>query len=154
MSLSSPGIPCCLSSGLVNRLATDESLKSRTRPGSADGNQSSYWSTRARFTQWFRRLFCVVSGCALSARTNSFLPTGARSFAVKALLCSAMERSFGGGDVIFGEPGDSALLGARTLEALGPSLDPLRRELRPLQMILGGWRVRLRAGLEQAAQLE
>jgi len=40
-------------------------------------------------------------------------------------------------DVIFGEEGDSTLLGAFTLEALGLTLDPLRRELRPLPMILG-----------------
>ncbi len=39
-------------------------------------------------------------------------------------------------DVIFGEEGDSLLLGAFTQEALGLSLDPLRRELRPLPMIL------------------
>jgi clan AA aspartic protease len=39
-------------------------------------------------------------------------------------------------DVIFGETGDSVLLGAFTLEALGLSLDPLRRELKPLPMIL------------------
>ncbi len=39
-------------------------------------------------------------------------------------------------DVIFGEPDDSSLLGAFTLEALGLSLDPLRRELKPLPMIL------------------
>lgn len=39
-------------------------------------------------------------------------------------------------DVIFGEEGDSTLLGAFTLEALGLALDPLRRELRPLPMIL------------------
>jgi clan AA aspartic protease len=39
-------------------------------------------------------------------------------------------------DVIFGETGDSVLLGAFTLEALGLVLDPLRRELRPLPMIL------------------
>lgn len=39
-------------------------------------------------------------------------------------------------DVIFGEDGDSVLLGAFTLEALGLSLDPLRRELKPLPMIL------------------
>lgn len=39
-------------------------------------------------------------------------------------------------DVIFGEEGDSGLLGAFTLEALGLSLDPLRRELKPLPMIL------------------
>ena len=41
-------------------------------------------------------------------------------------------------DVIFGEEGDSQLLGAFTLEALGLALDPLRRELRELPMILGG----------------
>ena len=43
----------------------------------------------------------------------------------------------GGADVIFGEEGDSQLLGAFTLEALGLALDPLRRELKPLPMILG-----------------
>lgn len=43
----------------------------------------------------------------------------------------------GGADVIFGEEGDSVLLGAFSLEALGLSLDPLRRELKPLPMILG-----------------
>lgn len=44
----------------------------------------------------------------------------------------------GGGDVIFGEEGDSTILGAFTLEALGLSLDPLRRELKPLPMMLAG----------------
>jgi predicted aspartyl protease len=39
-------------------------------------------------------------------------------------------------DVIFGEEGDSTLLGAFTLEALGLALDPLRRELKPLPMVL------------------
>lgn len=39
-------------------------------------------------------------------------------------------------DVIFGEEGDSTLLGAFTLKALGLTLDPLRRELNPLPMIL------------------
>ncbi len=42
-------------------------------------------------------------------------------------------------DVVFGEKGDSILLGAFTLEALGLALDPLRRELKPLPMILAGW---------------
>ncbi len=41
-------------------------------------------------------------------------------------------------DVIFGEEGDSLLLGAFTLEALGLSLDPLRRELKPIPMMLAG----------------
>lgn len=42
----------------------------------------------------------------------------------------------GGSDVIFGENGDSTLLGALTLEALGLSLDPLKRKLTPIPMIL------------------
>jgi len=42
----------------------------------------------------------------------------------------------GASPVIFGEEGDSALLGAVTLEALGVLLDPLKRELRPLPMVL------------------
>ena len=42
----------------------------------------------------------------------------------------------GGADVIFGQKGDSTLLGAFTLAALGLSLDPLRRELKPLPMVL------------------
>jgi len=43
----------------------------------------------------------------------------------------------GGADVIFGEDEDSQLLGAFTLEALGLSLDPLRRQLTELPMIIG-----------------
>lgn len=39
-------------------------------------------------------------------------------------------------DVIFGEEGDSVLMGAFTLEALGLTLDPLRRDLKPLPMML------------------
>ena len=38
--------------------------------------------------------------------------------------------------VIFGEAGDSVLLGSVSLEALGLMLDPLKRELRPLPMML------------------
>lgn len=44
----------------------------------------------------------------------------------------------GGADVVFGEEGDSTLLGAMTLESLGLFLDPLRRQLKPLPMILAG----------------
>jgi hypothetical protein len=42
----------------------------------------------------------------------------------------------GGADVIFGEEGDLGLLGAFTLEALGLALDPLKRELLPIPMVL------------------
>ena len=43
----------------------------------------------------------------------------------------------GASPVIFGEKGDSTLLGILSLEALGLVLDPFKRELRPLPMILG-----------------
>ena len=39
-------------------------------------------------------------------------------------------------DVIFGEKGDATLLGALSLEALGLALDPIKRELKPMQLIL------------------
>lgn len=44
--------------------------------------------------------------------------------------------SIGVADVIFGDEGDCVLLGAFTLESLGLVLDPLRRELKALPMIL------------------
>ncbi len=42
----------------------------------------------------------------------------------------------GSSPVIFGEKGDSVLLGTVSLEALGMVLDPIKRELRPLPMLL------------------
>ena len=38
--------------------------------------------------------------------------------------------------VIFGEPGDEPLLGATTLESLGLVLDPFKRRLIPMRMML------------------
>ena len=38
--------------------------------------------------------------------------------------------------VILGETGDAPLMGVVTLESLGYALDPLRRELKPLKMLL------------------
>ena len=43
----------------------------------------------------------------------------------------------GGASVIFGEKDDSILLGATTLEAMGFVLNPFKRDLLPLPMILG-----------------
>jgi len=43
---------------------------------------------------------------------------------------------YGGSSVIFGEPGDYTLLGVVTLEDLGLGLDPLKRELIALPMLL------------------
>ncbi len=43
----------------------------------------------------------------------------------------------GGAPVIFGESGDTNLLGMTTLEAMGLLVDPLSRELRRLPAVLG-----------------
>jgi predicted aspartyl protease len=45
-------------------------------------------------------------------------------------------RSAGAAPVIFGRQGDASLLGVVTLEALGLRLDPLRRTLRPLKLMI------------------
>ena len=42
----------------------------------------------------------------------------------------------GAAPVIFGRRGDASLLGVVTLEALGLRLDPLRRLLRPLRLMI------------------
>lgn len=47
----------------------------------------------------------------------------------------------GAAPVIFGEKDDSTLLGAVSLEALGMTLDPMKRELRPLPMVLASQRI-------------
>jgi clan AA aspartic protease len=46
----------------------------------------------------------------------------------------------GAAPVIFGEKDDSTLLGSVSLEALGMTLDPMKRELRALPMILASQR--------------
>jgi aspartyl protease family protein len=79
-------------------------------------------------------------GIRSDGREEFVLADGSRITRRKGIAKFRYKERFGGGDVIFGEPGDSLLLGALTLEALGLSLDPLRRELKPLPMILGGWR--------------
>jgi clan AA aspartic protease len=85
----------------------------------------------------------VISGRVL--RNLGIRPHSKRSF----ILANgeSIERQIGNADfvyqgqhgaspVIFGKPGDSDLLGMVTLESLGFLLDPLRRELRPLPMML------------------
>ena len=64
------------------------------------------------------------------------LADGSKITRQKGIALFKYGERIGGADVIFGEEGDSVLLGAFTLEALGLSLDPLRRELKPLPMIL------------------
>jgi len=64
------------------------------------------------------------------------LADGTKIVRKKGIALFKYKEKIGGADVIFGEEGDSILLGAFTLEALGLALDPLRRELKPLPMIL------------------
>jgi len=64
------------------------------------------------------------------------LADGSKMVRKKGIALFKYEDRIGGADVIFGEKGDSLLLGAFTLEALGLALDPLKRELLPLPMIV------------------
>lgn len=64
------------------------------------------------------------------------LADGTKIVRKKGIALFKYGERIGGADVIFGEEGDTVLLGAFTLEALGLALDPLRRELKPLPMIL------------------
>ncbi len=64
------------------------------------------------------------------------LADGSKNVRKKGGALFKYQNQVGVADVIFGEKGDSLLLGAFTLEALGLALDPLRRELKPLPMIL------------------
>lgn len=96
--------------------------------------------------------FLVDSGAVYSLAPASVLrklgirPHSSRTF----LLADGTEISRGIGDaifmidgqraaspVIFGEEGDAALLGTVSLESLGFVLDPMKRVLRPLPMVLG-----------------
>ena len=48
----------------------------------------------------------------------------------------ALNGHSGPAPVIFGEKGDEPLLGATTLESLGLVLDPFKRRLLPMRMLL------------------
>ena len=97
--------------------------------------------------------FLVDSGAAYSVVPTSLLkrlgikPTSKRTFiladgsSVHRKMGNALFRlngNEGASPVIFGEENDSTLLGVVSLEALGLMLDPLKRELRALPMVLGG----------------
>jgi clan AA aspartic protease len=64
------------------------------------------------------------------------LADGTKIVRKKGIALFKYRDKIGGADVIFGEEGDNVLLGAFTLEALGLVLDPLKRELKPLPMVL------------------
>lgn len=67
------------------------------------------------------------------------LADGTKITRKKGIALFKYRDKIGGADVIFGEAGDELLLGAFTLEALGLALDPFRRQLLPLPMVLGWW---------------
>jgi len=50
--------------------------------------------------------------------------------------CFEFQGQRGPAHVIFGEEGDEPLLGATTLESLGLVLDPFKRRLIPMRMVL------------------
>ena len=64
------------------------------------------------------------------------LANGDRIVRQKGITFFKYGERVGGADVIFGEEGDATLLGTLTLGSLGLSLDPLKRELRPLPLLL------------------
>lgn len=60
---------------------------------------------------------------------------------IKRRVCSAyfeFEGEGGPAPVVYGEEGDSTVLGATTLESLGLVLNPFTRTLHPMRMLLAG----------------
>jgi clan AA aspartic protease len=64
------------------------------------------------------------------------LANGSRIRRAKGIALFRYEDRVGGADVIFGEEGDSTLLGSTTLEAMELGLDPIKRVLLQLPMVL------------------
>jgi len=100
-------------------------------------------SARLKFLVDSGALYSVVPAAVL--RRLGIKPGTSKSFIladgteVKRSLGQALFRLNGeeaASPVIFGAAGDSVLLGSVSLEALGMMLDPLKRELRPLPMML------------------
>lgn len=75
---------------------------------------------------------------ALAVETFT-LANGAKVRRRKGVALFKYAGRVGGTDVIFGEKDDSTLLGALTLEALGLTLDPLKRQLKPMPLLIAGW---------------
>ena len=90
-------------------------------------------------------VYSVVPGTTL--RRLGIEPHSSRTFIladgteIKRRMGNAtfrLGKQTGTSTVIVGEPGDAALLGIVSLGELGLILDPLKRVLRPLPMVLGG----------------
>ena len=98
---------------------------------------------RLEFTVDSGAVYSVVPGEVLrklrirpQKRETFRLANGTTIVRQKGVALFKFREYVGGADVIFGEEGDATLLGALSLEALGLTLDPIRRELRPMQLIL------------------
>jgi predicted aspartyl protease len=104
-------------------------------------------SARLKFLVDSGALYSVVPGTVLRrlgikpGRTKSFiLADGSEVKRSIGQVLFRLNGDEGASPVIFGEKGDSVLLGSVSLEALGFMLDPLKRELRPLPMLLASHR--------------
>lgn len=100
--------------------------------------------TKARFLVDSGALYTVVPSGML--KRLGIKPHGSRVFTladgtqIRRQIGNAffsLDGEVAASPVIFGEKGDSLLFGTVSLEALGLMLDPLKRELRPLPMVLG-----------------
>lgn len=89
-------------------------------------------------------VYSVVPGATL--RRLGIKPRGSRTFQLAdgtritrqvGDVIFLIDGERGASPVMFGEKGDSTLLGTVSLESLGLMLDPIRRVLKPLPMVLG-----------------
>jgi predicted aspartyl protease len=75
-------------------------------------------------------------GIGADATQTFILANGQRIERRKGIAMFIYGERVGGADVVFGEDGDALLLGVTALEALGLGLDPFKRELISLPMLL------------------
>ncbi len=75
-------------------------------------------------------------GCKPYVSQDFFLADGTKVTRKMGDAYFELDGNGGAARVIFGEPGDQSLLGVTTLESLGLVLDPFRRQLRPMKMLL------------------
>src|SRR5665213_974654 len=108
--------------GSVADPGTTEQIEFLVDSGAMHSVVPSEVLTRLGITPLTEQVFKLANGDRISRKT------GAAVF--------RLGERVGGAGVVFGEPGDSNLLGPLTLGALGLSLDPLKRELNELPMLL------------------
>ena len=75
-------------------------------------------------------------GIARLAEQVFRLADGRKTSRPKGAAIFKLNNRIGGADVLFGVPGDAPIVGSLALASLGLSLDPLKRELNELPMML------------------